>query len=144
MLLRCLVVFVLLGNWTIVSAEEAVVYETFAGVKIGRVFLTPGDRARLDEQRLHPPAAAVGDEPATEGATETRRSLPSAGYIISSSGRARVWHDGDFVESRQHTPRNMQFPGDVKVIRSVPEDTPGAAQEEDQQERRSEADDDAD
>ena len=143
MIVRSLTIVVLLASSATVIAEDAAVYETFSGVKIGRVFLAPGDRQRLDEQRLNPPAADVAGETTAEGTPETRRPVASAGYIISSSGRARVWHDGDFVESGRRAPRSMAFPGDVKVTRSVPEDAAEAADEEDQHERRSEADDDA-
>lgn len=119
----------------LVAAEEPSVYESFAGVNIGRVFLTPGDRDRLDERRLNPPAEGTASNPTVAGAPDKRRTLAAAGYIISSSGRARVWRDGDFIESRQQSPHRMDFPGDVTVTRSVVADAESAPNKEDQRER---------
>ena len=141
---RSLAILAMLAASTVVAAEDSAVYETISGVKIGRVFLTPGDRERLDDQRLNPPTVDVAGESPTEGAVDSKRSIASAGYIISSSGRARVWHDGDFVESARRAPHSMRFPGDVKVTRSVPEDDAGAAPREDQHARDGENDDNAD
>ena len=144
MSVRCFVVLALLFATSAAPADETVVYESFSGVKIGRVFLAPGDRERLDEWRLNPPAEGTAGEPVAEGATAKPRALASAGYIISSSGRARVWRDGDFVESTRQAPQRMAFPGDVTVTRTVPEDAASSADTEDQHEHQSEADGDAD
>ena len=119
----------------LVIAEEPSVYESFAGVQIGRVFLAPGDRDRLDEQRLNPPAEGAVASSTAEDTSQKRRPTAAAGYIISSSGRARVWHDGDFVESRQPSPHRMDFPGDVKVTRAAVAETASPSTKEDQRER---------
>ena len=125
----------LLTASSLVLAEEPSVYESFAGVQIGRVFLAPDDRDRLDEQRLNPPAEGAVAGSTTEDAPEKRQPLAAAGYIISSSGRARVWYDGDFVESRQQSPQRMEFPGDVKVTRAAAADAKSPTTREDQRER---------
>ena len=138
----CLLIAVFLLAPAAVNAEETAVYESFAGVKIGRVFLAPGDRDRLDEQRLNPPAEGASGASESEGAAEKAPEVASAGYIISSSGRARVWRDGDFVAAPRQAPGDMAFPGDVKVVRTVGADP--VASREDQRERRGEADSNAD
>lgn len=141
---RCFLLLLLLAFSAAAIADDAAVYETFSGVQIGRVFLSPGDRERLDARRLHPPAEHTAGEPEAEGGTKQPRSLAAAGYIISSSGQARVWRDGDFVESPQRAPQRITFPGDIRVTRTVPEEDARNADTEDQRERPSETDGDAD
>ena len=141
---RDVLLLLLLGLSSAAMADDSAVYESFSGVTIGRVFLAPGDRDRLDERRLNPPAESAVDVSAANGTAQPSRRPASAGYIISSSGRARVWHDGDFVESAERAPQRMAFPGDVTVTRTVPEDTAGNADTEDPGELDSEAEGDAD
>jgi len=143
MSIRIALVFFLAAMSAAATAEEPAVYESFSGVKIGRVFLAPGDRDRLDERRLTAPAEGTAEEPGSASSPPTTRALPAAGYIISSSGRASVWRDGDFVESPRQAPKKMAFPGDVEVTRTVAEDAANAASEEDQRARNSEGDDEA-
>lgn len=126
---------------TSASADEPDVYESFAGIEIGRVFLAPGDRERLDRNRLNPPAATQATGPEAERPPEQTRQVAAAGYIISSSGRARVWQDGEFIESRHPSTDKMAFPGDVTITRTQVVEQEIA--EEEQPERRREADSDA-
>ena len=135
------IVIFLLGP-VAVNAEDTAVYESIAGVEIGRVFLAPGERDRLDEQRLNPPAKGAAGASESNGKAEKTHKAESAGYIISSSGRARVWRDGDFVAAPRQVPGKMAFPGDVKVVRTV--DADPISGEEDQSASRGEADSNAD
>ena len=97
-------------------ADEPGVYETLAGVSIGRVFLTPEERRLLDLARREGPTNTTdsGGQPVDGPAEPTLRS---AGYIQSSNGKSRQWRDGEFVESRGAPSRDMRFPGDVKIVR---------------------------
>ena len=108
------------------AAEEPFVYESFAGVQIGRVFLSQSQRDALDAARLLSPGegAVEGDE--TPDTEEPSRDIRPAGYIIGSSGRSRVWKDGDFVETSGDAPSSMSFPGAIRITRHS-----GAAQQPD-------------
>ena len=135
------IVMLLLAVAATANAEDAFVYETFAGVEIGRVFLTPGDRDRLDERRLSQPAGDSASSETLDSDSPKKVPRASAGYIISSSGRARVWLDGDFVEAPQKASQSLRFPGDIKVTRTR---TESGADNEDRQEPELEAVDNAD
>lgn len=100
-------------------ADESVVYESFAGVEIGRVFLSQSQRELLDARRLLNPQQrdAGGEESA--GVAPMLRKPASAGFIISRNGRSKVWKDGDFVDSGDNAARSMSFPGDIDITRHV-------------------------
>ena len=113
------------------AADEIEVYESLADVHIGRVFLSPAQRAALDERRGKP-------SPPVAGGSSTSRSKPvdspdAAGYIISSTGSMKVWSRGNFVVS--DVPEDMRFPGDVNVRRvsenSDRDDEPAGARQGD-------------
>ena len=113
------------------AAEEPFVYESFAGVQIGRVFLSQSQREALDAARLLTPGqgTVAGDE--APDAEEPSRKVRPAGYIIGSSGRSRVWKDGDFVETGSDVPGSMAFPGAIRITRhsgtaQQPDDTAAA------------------
>ena len=113
-------VLVLLPVQSLAEVEdpgEVSVYETMAGISIGRVFLSPVERKVLDVRRANPPQAAVTTGQTTSDTGGPREAAPAAGYIINSSGRARLWMNGDFVESGNPTPAALKFPGDVKIVR---------------------------
>lgn len=97
--------------------REISVYETMAGVSIGRVFLSPAERKILDVKRANPPRAAVTTGQNASDTGESSTAAPAAGYIINSSGRARFWMNGGFVESGESSPAALKFPGDVKIVR---------------------------
>lgn len=99
--------------------EEHLVYESFSGVTIGRVFLSQSERDMLDAQRLDGPQAGVAGAVVSGGDAVKSKPLASAGYIIGHNGRSKVWKDGDFVDSRSNSARSMSFPGDVKITRHV-------------------------
>lgn len=122
------------------GAHETGIYEALEHIHIGRVFLSPPERLDLDKNRNVTPSAmasssAGGDQKA---ATDNSRA---AGYIVSGSGRARVWKDGDFVAA--DVPRSIRFPGDVKVTRVAdqPSDSAEASSDKDESPAAGAADD---
>lgn len=99
-----------------VAAHESGVYEALEHIHIGRVFLSPPERVHLDKTRnVRSPGA--GERRTAADSDGTVRNDRAAGYIVSSSGRARVWKDGDFVVA--DAPRSMRFPGEVKITRTA-------------------------
>ncbi len=81
-----------------VAAEPDAIYQPASELPLGRVFLTPGDRERLDRQR----AAAVDDGPAPPAVSESGSGTappprnPAAGIILAKGGRPLVWVGGEF------------------------------------------------
>lgn len=77
---------------------EQRIYESVDGVAIGRVFLSPGERERLDAIRHLPQDS--GPVSASDG-TLPREAEPvsprGVGYIQADGKAARVFRDGDFV-----------------------------------------------
>ncbi|MEO1202952.1 MAG: hypothetical protein AAFX10_09600 [Pseudomonadota bacterium] len=115
---RLLAVAILIGTHGSANADEGV-YESVADIRIGRIFLTPAERRRLDQLRLAPPRSA-GGAPVAAGVESTGtgdRQRRPAGYIISSSGKRRTWTGDDFVASDGRASISTRFPGDVEVIR---------------------------
>lgn len=105
----------MLGSST--KADESGIYESMADIDIGRVFLTPAERDRLDAQRLR----SVSDLPlavtAGAGKSPDPVSKTAAGYITSSRGTYREWSGNDFVVSQRSLSDARIFPGDVDVQR---------------------------
>jgi hypothetical protein len=97
------------------AAHEEGIYESLEHIHLGRVFLSPAERAYLDKNRgVRAPAAASSS--AREESSSAGNS-DAAGYIVSSSGQTRIWKDGDFVSAT--IPDSVRFPGDVKVTRTA-------------------------
>ena len=103
------------------EADGLEVYESLDEVTIGRIFLSPQERARLDERRGKAQQAVAGG--ATKAAPSRKSHPRASGYIVSSSGRTRVWSDGDF-DSTGKAPQ-MIFPGDVKVTHKAASERDG-------------------
>lgn len=99
-----------------VAAHESGIYESLEHIHIGRVFLSPPERLHLDKNRnvTSPGTGESRTGVANKGAVRNDRA---AGYIVSGSGRVRVWKDGDFVVT--DAPSSNRFPGDVKVTRTA-------------------------
>lgn len=81
-------------------------------VKVGRVFMTADERARLDRLRRvpEPQQAIVGVESEVGGEDAPEESAVPIGFIISSQGTPYKWIDGDFrvvgsdqIESKNST-----------------------------------------
>ena len=110
-------------------ADEFEVYESLADISIGRVFLSPLERARLDNGG--PPPMVVHEEQPVAPVVKKRRR--PAGYFISSSGAAGIWSSRGFVAKGDVD--ETRFPGDVTIRRTreaAPEsnDDPGAPHDE--------------
>ena len=101
------------GIWSCPAAvaDESDVYESLADVYIGRVFLSPQDRARLD---AGVPAAVSAKE--TTPAPVVKRRRPPAGYFVSSSGAAGIWARHGFVA--EDDVDDVVFPGAVEIVRT--------------------------
>ncbi len=92
-------------------------YESLSALSIGRVFYTQAERELLDLRRDRPEVPVAGAANPGSGKQKADEHKDAAGYIISSSGRSRVWAEGDFVPSSQDEIENVSFPGDVGVER---------------------------
>lgn len=93
------------------EAGEISIYESLSDVTIGRVFLSPKQRAYLDTRPVLSPRPVAETPPAAPA----ERKKDPAGYIISSSGISSVWSQGGFVTREDAS--GISFPGDVKVTR---------------------------
>lgn len=144
MIRQHLIVVLLLLLPLVSVADDALVYESFMGVSIGRVFLTQQERELLDARRLL--SSQDGDNEASSSTSDDSNGKPlaSAGYIIGRNGRSKIWRDGDFVESRGNAANSMSFPGDVKITRRIAVDESAAANKDDKARRPSGPDGDAD
>ena len=94
-------------------ADDDSVYESLAGVDIGRVFLSQQQRDALDARRGDDDLTNASGEASATAAPPKSRS--SAGYIIGRGGRSKVWKDGDFVDETGVSSIPVTFPGDVKI-----------------------------
>lgn len=104
----------------IAYAGDEAIYESLESVAIGRVFLSPAERRWLDARRSSEPAARFFPPVRPSGvppAPAPKESKPPAGYIVSSSGQARVWRNGDFVKSKGRAATDTKFPGEIRVRR---------------------------
>ena len=99
------------------AADDVAIYETISGVSIGRVFLTPVERRLLDATRKQVPQSATYEGTAAADPQEDEAPSHAAGYIVSSSGKARRWLNGDFVEAQNSPASSTRFPGDVKITK---------------------------
>ncbi len=96
-----------------VAAHEDGIYEALHHIPIGRIFMSRGERERLDRYRdTGPPVETVDRSPEPQRPATTDKS---AGFIVSKSGTRRIWRNGDFVST--NSSRDMRFPGDVEVER---------------------------
>ena len=81
-------------------ADDTVeIYESLDDVQLGRIFMSPDDRARLDARRAvsrsAPRIAQQADDTNTEPTVTVPRK-PAAGYIKSGSRKPLVWTNGEF------------------------------------------------
>lgn len=96
------------------NAEEPPVYESLSEVSVGRVFFTASQRAYLDSLRgksnVGSSSSAKSRPPSSKPANPD-----AAGFIVRSSGKSRVYRNGDFVEVAADP--DVKFPDDVAVTR---------------------------
>ncbi len=109
-------------------AEETAIYESLDDVEVGRVFLSPEQRDRLDQRRGKPEVRVTNRGPA---AAVSKTWPDAAGYIVSGNGESRVWSNGDFVAADKVS--DVRFPGDVRIRRGAakPGSDPEAAEDAD-------------
>ena len=100
------------------AAEDAPVYESLSGLPIGRVFFTPAERERLDQQRKKTPRKAAPTSEYRGTAAQTQQTNPdAAGYITNGEGQSRIWKRGEFVSTTRSPAEDVAFPGEIKVKR---------------------------
>lgn len=92
--------------------DSTQVYELLDDINIGKLFFSDNERQRLDALR----SGQVPRKPSTSKAAIGARqeSESAAGFIAMSSGKSRVFRNGDFQPG--DIDADMQFPGDVKII----------------------------
>lgn len=106
-------------------ADNSRVYESYDGVTIGRVFLSPAERDYLDARRHLKPGPA-GAEPGPDSSEDgDDKTPPPAGFIVGPNGKSKVWKEGDFVDAGTRTTQTMAFPGDIEIVRHVAKDGSG-------------------
>ncbi len=93
-------------------AHEDGVYESLGHIPVGRIFLSPEERARLDKVRGKAPVQTNSSR-ATGNAKSRVFDKDAAGFIVSDSGTTRVWKNGDFVTTASAS--DVRFPGQVRV-----------------------------
>lgn len=100
------------------GASDLAIYESLSDITIGRVFLSPKQRAYLDSRPVLSPKP-VRETPVTAPA---ERKKDPAGFIISSTGASSVWSQQGFVAVEDAS--GISFPGDVKVTRKESIESP--------------------
>ena len=126
-----LLVLATVTSASLATADETVpvsdaIYESLDGIRIGRVFLSPDERQRLDAVRhLEPgPEGPEGPVESTDAAPEPER--PEGYGFIQVSGKApRVFKDGDFVRVTGVAPRAAEPPPGVVVRHEDPAESDG-------------------
>ena len=101
-------------------AADMPVYESLNGIEIGRVFLSQAQRDALDRSRARGDSSDVSDTGPRGKTNAPASSSDAAGYIISESGKTRIWKRGDFVAGEQSDADRVKFPGEVRVERHEP------------------------
>ncbi len=120
-------------------AHEDGVYESLGHIPIGRIFLSPEDRARLDKVRGKAPVPSTTAR-STGNASARTYDKDAAGFIVSDSGTTRVWKNGDFVATASAS--DVRFPGQVRVAsQSAPHASDADADDEESGEPSIEAGD---
>ncbi|MBT8077050.1 MAG: hypothetical protein KJO31_00655 [Gammaproteobacteria bacterium] len=94
---------VLIVLWVVSPIAAAELNPALRGnIDLGRVFMTPAERAILDQRRQQPEnevAPAREDrEPQGQSVTDgSKRGTAPIGYIKSASGEPKKWQNGEFV-----------------------------------------------
>lgn len=111
-------------------------------IELGRVFLTPAERAILDQRRQQPERETAParqdrgprDQSVVKGGG---RGAAPIGYIKSASGEPMKWQNGDFVPLADGEPLPGLALTRLGIVSSLPATTPASAD-------TAEADEDAD
>lgn len=127
-LVRVCIGLLLLFSVSTVIADEQKVYESLKQISVGKVFFSPQQRARMDEQRAPAPVHANTDN--SGGKRHHKKARQNAvGYISRSGGSPKVYANGEFVTSASGD--TVVFPGTVKITRGLDTDSTKASDEED-------------
>ena len=122
------------------AAQDDGVYESLGQIPVGRIFLSPEERARLDKMRGKAPVRSSSSAPTGD---TSRRSYDkdAAGFIVSDSGKTRVWKNVNFVATSSAS--DVRFPGQVRVAsQTAARDSDGNDEADDSAEPTVEAGDD--
>lgn len=69
--------------------------------ELGRIFMSPAERAELDRLRIIPPAVvSAGGINARVAESVPDPGVNASGFIIRAEGEAYLWVDGDFRKVR--------------------------------------------
>ena len=128
----CLIALATTMSFSLATAEETVpasdaIYESLDGVRIGRVFLSPDERRRLDAVRHLEPGPVGAEGPVESADTESEAERPEGYGFIQVSGKApRVFKDGDFVRVTGVAPRAAEPPPGLLVRHEDPAEHDGS------------------
>jgi len=85
---------------------------------LGRVFTTPAERAMLDQKRKYQLTDNGEISQVDAEKKSVQKHLNPVGYIISSSGVASKWIDGDFQQVDDFgNLEALRFPGGISVTK---------------------------
>lgn len=103
-----------------------------AAMPLGRVFMSPQQRAELDRLRKIRPAdgaaAAIAATSAT-GDEDSEQAPDASGFIIRAEGEAYLWVDGDFRKVNPDRVRSDRSNDEIMITRH------GRPEADDQQKR---------
>ena len=98
---------------TSAGAESGELYESLDNVRLGRLFMSPAERDRLDPGRgqiyTDESEASPGEE-AAEAGPNAPPPRPAAGIILAKGGRPLVWENGAFRRASADID-DVEFPG---------------------------------
>lgn len=101
----------------VLAGDPDSIYESLDDVRLGRVFMSPQDRARLDARRTVNNTSQEKLQPADP---DTRFGVakppkPAAGYIKSGNRKPLVWTDGAFRRAEPSAVEQWSFPGTIRI-----------------------------
>ncbi|MDH4046690.1 MAG: hypothetical protein OEW68_00440 [Gammaproteobacteria bacterium] len=94
--MKTVLVILTLLSTSAAFADGVDIYESLDDIEIGRVFLTPQQRYKLDHDRRLEPPTATHASPAPESQEAPARTRQGFGYIVLHDGSSTMWVDGDF------------------------------------------------
>lgn len=108
---------------------------------LGRLFMSPGQRAELDRLRKMPPAVISSGGTYPQVTEETPDPGENAsGFIIRTEGEAYLWVDGDFKRVRNETAGKELTDQRIRITRhgqtsSAVAENPATAEQADEETR---------
>lgn len=99
-------------------ADEASGSSSNDAIVLGRVFTTPAERTTLDQKRKYQLTDNSEISQVDADKTSGKKRLKPVGYIISSSGMASKWINGDFQHVDDLGNMDMlRFPDEISVTK---------------------------